>query len=298
MALSPAALDETAVEYRSQANMPPDPDSSARTRPGGASRARVPEPMVMHEAEAAVAFHRAGSDDGPLVPQYELCARGMSKLIALGGMVLDLGSGSGRFLAYLATRRPDAQVLGVELSEPMLDLGRQMLAAEHLADRVRLVQGDMTDCSHLVPEHLDLLSCMLALHQLPSAVELSGALRQVAAIRESTGCAVWLSDIVRLQDDSVMKEWMSLAPDVDPAFRRDALASEAAGWTQAELAQALDEAGLGALHHCYSPLLQVHWASARDRARRESDDDWQDVAMPKDVRRRVMALRLGLAGLP
>jgi len=252
----------------------------------------------MHEPEAAVAFHRAGSDDGPLVPQYELCARGMSKLLAREGTVLDLGSGSGRYLAYLARRRPDAQILGVELSQSMLDLGEQMLAAEQLADRVRLVQGDMTDCSQLVPERLDLLSCMLALHQLPSAVELAGALRQIAAIRADTGCALWISDIVRLEDDTVMQEWMSLAPDVDPAFRRDALASEAAGWTQSELTQALEEADLGALHHCYSPLLQVHWAPAADSAQRESDEDWQDVAISKDVRRRVMALRLGLAGLP
>lgn len=252
----------------------------------------------MHEQEAAAAFHRAGSDDGPLVPQYDLCARGMSKLLSRGGTVLDLGSGSGRYLAYLAARRPDAQILGVELSQPMLALGEQLLAAERLADRVRLAQGDMTDCQRLVPEPLDLLSCMLALHQLPSVVELSGALREIAAIRESAGCAVWISDIVRLEDDTVMKQWMSLTPAVDPAFRRDALASEAAGWTQAELAEALQDAGLGSLHHCYSPLLQVHWASARDSGRRESDDDWHDPPMSSDLRRRVIALRLGLAGLP
>jgi tRNA (cmo5U34)-methyltransferase len=278
--------------------MPADLDPSQPARPNDAGRARVPEPMVMDEPQAASAFHSAGSDDGPLVPQYELCARGMSRLLVGGGTVLDLGSGSGRYLAYLATRRPDAQILGVELSQSMLALGEQLLEGEGLSDRVRLAQGDMTDCAELVPTGLDLLSCMLALHQLPSPVELAGALAQIAAIRQSTRCAVWISDIVRLQDDSVMQEWMSLTPDVDPAFRRDALASEAAGWTQDELTEALHEAGLGELHHCYSPLLQVHWAPPGDGAQHDGDGAWQDVPMSADLRRRVLALRLGLAGLP
>jgi SAM-dependent methyltransferase len=254
--------------------------------------------MVMQEPEAAVAFDRAGSEEGPLVPQYELCARGMSRLLGSGGTVLDLGSGSGRYLAYLAGRRPDARILGVELSESMLALGEQTLAAEGLGDRVRLLKGDMADCLDLLPEHLDLLSCMLALHQLPSAVELSGALRQIAAIRERTGCAVWISDIVRLEDDKLMKQWMSLTPDADPVFVRDALASEAAGWTQAELTDALEDAGLADLHHCFSPLLQVHWAHAEHGAERERNDDWQELAMSGELRRRVIALRIGLPGLP
>lgn len=258
----------------------------------------MPEPMVMDEPAAAAAFHGAGIDEGPLVPQYELSARGMSVLLPNEGAVLDLGSGSGRYLAYFAERRPDALVLGVELSQPMLVLGEQMLAAEGRGDRVRLLQGDMTDCLSLVPQQLDLLSCMLALHQLPSPAELLAALRQIATIREQTGCAVWISDIVRLDDDKVMKDWMALAPDVDPEFRRDALASEAAGWTRAELSEALQETGLGGLNHCYSPLLQVHWASARDGAERERDADWREIPMSSGVRRRVIALRLGLRGLP
>jgi tRNA (cmo5U34)-methyltransferase len=255
--------------------------------------------MVMDEPDAAAAFDRAGSEDGPLVAQYELCARGMSHLLGHAGTVVDLGSGSGRFLAYFAHRRPDAQVLGVELSEPMVSLGERTLTEEGLGERVRLVHADMTACEPLVPERLDLLSCMLALHQLPSAQVLADALRQIAKIRARTGCAVWIWDLVRLEDDLAIKQWMSQAADSDPLFHRDALASEAAAWTQAELTDALAQAGLEDLHHGFSrpPLLQVHWARALDGGHPAEPGEWHEVAISDALRRRVMGLRLGFSGL-
>jgi tRNA (cmo5U34)-methyltransferase len=255
--------------------------------------------MVMDEPQAAAAFDRAGKDDGPLVAQYELCARGMSHLLPAGGTVVDLGSGSGRFVAYFAQRRPDAHVVGVELSGPMVELGERTLLAEGLGDRVKLVQADMTACEQVVPERVDLLSCMLALHQLPSQVELLQALHQVAAIRERTGCAVWLWDLVRLDDDAAIKDWMSQAPDADPLFHRDALASEAAAWTHAELTDALAQAGLAELRHGISrpPLLQVHWSLARGPKRGGQEGVWHEIAMSSVLRRRVIGLRLGFSGL-
>ena len=265
----------------------------------GAGRERVPEPMVMDEPDAAAAFHRAGSEDGPLVAQYELCARGMSHLLGGGGSVLDLGSGSGRYLAYFAKRRPDARIVGVELSGPMVSLGERTLAEEGLDDRVRLAQADMTACESLAPEGLDLLSCMLALHQLPSAEVLGDALGQIARIRERTGCAVWIWDLVRLEDDQAIQDWMAQDADADPLFLRDALASEAAAWTRAELAQALARAGLGDLRHGYSrpPLLQVHWTAAHGEGHAEGEAHWHEVAISAALRRRVMGLRLGFSGL-
>ncbi len=286
--------------------MPPAESGSSDelAPPGGELRVRVPEPMVMDEPAGVAAFHRAGSDDGPLVPQYELCARSISALLRAGGSVMDLGSGSGRFLSYLAARRRDAQIVGVELSSPMIELGERMLAEDGLRDRVRLLHGDMTDCAGLAPARLDLLSCVLALHQLPSAVELDLALGQIAQIRDATGCAVWIWDLVRLEDEQVMRDWLAQTPDADPLFVRDAFASEAAGWTSAELIDAATRAGLSELRHCASqpPLLQAHWAPVRaDREDGSSDApeaEWQDVPRSSDLRRRVIALRLGFKGLP
>lgn len=272
--------------------------SDAAAQPATATaRPRVPEPMVMHDPEAAAAFHRAGTGSGPLVPLYEVCARGIGKLLPPGGGTFDLGSGSGRFLAHLARRRPDAALTGLELSRSMLELGEQMLASEGLSARVRLVQGDMTSCLELAPDGLGLISSMLALHHLPSPSELAGTLAQVAQIRDRTGCAVWLADIVRLADEGAMQDWMASTPDPDPLFWQDAFASEAAGWTQAELTEALEQAGLGDLRHAASPLLQVHWAPARG-SEPQPDGAWQELELPAEVRGPMIALRMGMRGLP
>jgi SAM-dependent methyltransferase len=275
--------------------------SDDTAQPEEGLRVRVPEPMVMDEPAAVAAFHRAGSDDGPLVPQYELCARSMSALLRAGGSVIDLGSGSGRYLSYLAERRRDAQIVGVELSAPMIELGERMLAEDGLQDRVRLLHGDMTDCAGFAPARLDLLSCVLALHQLPSAVELDLALRQIGQIRDATGCAVWIWDLVRLEDEQVMRAWLSQTPEADPLFVRDAFASEAAGWTSSELIDAATRAGLADLRHCASqpPLLQAHWAPVReDRGAGLPPAEWHEAPRSSGLRRRVIALRLGFKGLP
>jgi len=274
--------------------------SAGPRRLTAAGRVRVPEPMLMDEPEAAAAFHRAGDDGGLLTPQYELCARGMSCLLPRDGVVLDLGSGSGRYLAYLAARRPDAQILGLELSEPMLALGEQLLAAKCLDDRVGLVPGDMTNFLDLAPERVDLLSCVLALHQLPSAAKMTRSLQQIATIRKQTGCAVWIWDFARLSDRGLMKECLSLAPDQEPLVLRDALASEAASWTLAELTDALDEAGLSDLQHCVSrpPFLQVHWATHHGASGSPDDAVWHEIAIPHAIRGMVTALRAGFGSLP
>jgi hypothetical protein len=180
----------------------------------------------------------------------------------------------------------------------MLELGERMLASEGLSQRVRLVRGDMTSCLELVPPDLKLISCMLALHQLPSPIELAGALQQVAAIRARTGCAVWIADIVRLDDNAAMEQWMAQTPEPDPLFWEDAFASEAAGWTEHELTAALLDAGLDDLRHAASPLLQVHWALASAAAEPAADTAWQEVEMSSTLRARMIALRMGIRGLP
>ncbi len=254
----------------------------------------------MDEPQAAAAFDRAGSGDGPLVAQYELCARGMSHLLPAGGTVVDLGSGSGRFLAYFAKRRPDAQVVGVELSGPMAELGERMLFEEGLGERVRLIQADMTACEDAVPGAGG--SAQLHARAAPAALRgraAAGAGADRGDPRAQTGCAVWIWDLVRLADDAAIRQWMAQAPDSDPLFHRDALASEAAAWTHDELTEALAEAGLDDLHHGISrpPLLQVHWALAHGSERAGQEGVWHEVTMSSAMRRRVIGLRLGFSGL-
>lgn len=233
----------------------------ARERISGPPAPRVPEPMVMDEEDSVADYHRVGAV--VQTPIYELCARGLHALAPVGATVLDLGSGSANCLAHIARRRPDLHIVGVDLSERMLATGRQMLAAEGLGDRVELRQGDIRRLDGVIPDRVDVISSCQALHHLPAVDDLAECLREVARVRQLTGAAVWIFDEARVRHGRSYGGFLSSFLDMPPTLRRDALASERAAFTPAELTAQLDAAGLGDLHHAamrFFPAYQIHWA--------------------------------------
>ncbi len=70
-----------------------------------------------------------------------------------GGDVLELGCGTGRNLVLAAKRWPDAQFVGLDISEEMLGVARTSVAKHGLSQRIQLVQGDATapDLGDLCP---------------------------------------------------------------------------------------------------------------------------------------------------
>lgn len=75
--------------------------------------------------------------DDTLAP-YEAALRAVDPSPA---RILDVGTGTGAGARVLARRFPDAQIVGVDLSQAMLDQARRNTAAE-LSDRVRYERGD------------------------------------------------------------------------------------------------------------------------------------------------------------
>lgn len=65
------------------------------------------------------------------------------------GRVLDVGFGWGTTLLHLARCFPDARIDGVNISVPQIRCAAQRLAAEGLADRVRLYQCNARDVGRL-----------------------------------------------------------------------------------------------------------------------------------------------------
>lgn len=66
-----------------------------------------------------------------------------------GHSLLDAGCGGGRY-AIPAAQAGASQVLGLDFSEPMLDLARQKATAANVADVCRFVAGDLL--THPLPE--------------------------------------------------------------------------------------------------------------------------------------------------
>lgn len=265
-----------------------------------APRERKLEPMVLEEPGLVAEFHEIAGVN--FIPLYQMCALALSHLTPEGGTVLDLGCGSGRFLAHLSRRRPDLKIVGLDLSEPMLASGREMLAREGLEGRVELRRGDITDFLDLAPERVDVVSTVRALHHLPSTEVLTRCLEQIASLRASTGCAVWVFDRARFKHPKSLRAFMStltLTP-LPPSLRANALASDGAAFTFADLAEACERAGLGDLHQQRLRVwrnFQAHWAPRRDGFP-HGHAQWQEVPLPPDRRLDTRVILSLFPGIP
>jgi SAM-dependent methyltransferase len=224
--------------------------------------------MVMDEPESVAQFHEGGATNPGQQSVYDFSARALDALLPRGARLLDLGVGSGRALSAFLRRRPDVQATAVDLAPNMLATAQELFVTEGLASRVELVDADITALpDRLATAEWDGVSCVWTLHQLPDFDVLHGALRQISAIRRNSGAALWIFDFQRLKDPSALK---ALVPCVDPAMppvlQKDALASEAAAFTMAELSAELARAGLDVTscgHARPLPYLQAHWASGK-----------------------------------
>lgn len=240
------------------------PGIVVRERLHRVGRERTPEPMVMDDPESVAQFHTGGAANPGMQAVYDLCARGLDALLPADGRLLDLGVGSGRALSAVLRRRPDVRATAVDLAPNMLRTARELFDAEGLSERVELVQADIT----ALPERLangawDAISCMWTLHQLPDFDVLRGALRQIAAVQSRSGAAVWISDFQRLRDPAACPNMLvCVDPDSPLILRQDAIASEAAAFTIAELRDELAACGLQGMRSGHSrplPYLQAYW---------------------------------------
>jgi hypothetical protein len=271
-----------------------------RSHPGG--RERVPEPMVVDDPESVAQFHTGGASNPGIVAVYDFCARALDALLPPGGALLDLGVGSGRALSAVLRRRPDVRATAVDLAPNMLSTALELFDAEGLGERVELLQEDIT----ALPERIstapwDAISCMWTLHQLPDFDTLRGALRQIAAIQRHSGAAVWISDFQRLRDPTAGPNMLAIAdPDSPAVLRQDAVASEAAAFTIAELSKELAAAGLQGMHGGHStplPYLQAYWMFGA-RGKPKDLIGTPDARLRGPARRESALLRWGFTAKP
>lgn len=240
------------------------PGIVVRERFHPAGRQRVPEPMVMDDPESVTQFHSGGGSNPGMRAVYDFCGRALDALLPPAGRLLDLGVGSGRALSAVLRRRPDVTATAVDLAPNMLATARELFDSEGLLDRVELVQADIT----ALPERIstgswDAISCMWTLHQLPDVDVLRGALSQIASVQRRSGAGVWISDFQRLRDPAACpKMLVCVDPGSPEVLRQDAIASEAAAFTFAELAEELAASGLHDMNSGHStplPYLQAYW---------------------------------------
>ena len=262
----------------------------------GPNLARQPEPSeAMADPRQVKAFHEQGSADGALLPIYRFNALASSHLIPDGGMLVDLGSGTAQYLAYIARHRPDIRIVGYDLSESMVSVGNEALRHAGLDGRVQLRLGDMTDFADRAPGEIDMVSSVFSLHHLPTIHHLNRCSIELAKVRQKTGCAIWVFDHARPRHPLTAERFPEIfTPKASTDFRRDSRNSLIASWSFTELSQALDQGFNPGCRHVlskYMQLYQAHW-SEREAGRKASKSLWFEGVEPSDeVLREVKKLR-------
>ncbi len=244
---------------------------------------RIPEPCLeMTEEESVSAFHEQGSEHGPLIPVYHFCATHISRRCPKGGTLLDVGSGSGQFLKYLARQRPDMRIYGVDLSPEMVELGNASLKADGVSDQVTLLHGDMCklqDIESVRKTRFSMVSSVFALHHLPAFDAMVTCLKDLRTILDQAGeNQFFFFDHARPRASGTPKIFPDVfTPDSAKEFKLDSENSLRASFSPAEFFEAMQTSGFADTgQHVVSRIIPFYQVLASEN----NDSDRHINALP------------------
>lgn len=199
---------------------------------------RIIEPELMDDAEQADAYDKAdfSAAHGRRV---ELFIERFERP-DLTGTVLDLGCGSGDILQRFATSLPLANFVGVDGSQPMLDLSRARLEKAGLMERVKLVRAFIPSNDIPKRDYAVIMSHSL-LHHLHQPEVLWNTIKQAAA----KNTYVFVADLRRPQSEKAANDIVEKLSGSEPdVLKRDFYNSLCAAFTKEEIETQLKAAGL------------------------------------------------------
>ncbi len=199
---------------------------------------RVPEPdLIMDDPEKVAAFNYAGRSDGVMSSVYLYHAAQVSEIVRPGDTVVDLGCGPANQLAIIARVNPEAQFIGLDFSDEMLERARRHVADEGLTN-VRFQKADMSNLDMLADASVDAVYSTVALHHLGSAEQLNKTFSEVARVLRQDG-GLYIVDFGRLKSKKSIEYFAYQYADQEPElFTLDYLYSLNAAFTAEEFREA------------------------------------------------------------
>jgi ubiquinone/menaquinone biosynthesis C-methylase UbiE len=97
-----------------------------------------------------------------------------------GGKILDAGCGFGAVAIELAQQFPEAEIVGIDLGEPLLKLGRLLVEQAGVADRISLKTGNIHSLD-FESNSFDLVVNTFMVHVVEHPVTMLNEIERVAA---------------------------------------------------------------------------------------------------------------------
>ena len=95
-----------------------------------------------------------------------------------GGTILDVGCGFASVPIEIAKTFPDAQITGIDLGEPLLDIGRTLIKKEKLEKQIVLLNGDAEDL-HYEYNAFDVVINSFLLHIVKDPIKMLDEIERV-----------------------------------------------------------------------------------------------------------------------
>ena len=149
---------------------------------------RVPEPSeAMENPEQIRAYVKAYEWGGPTSALQLYHLRQLSRLIRPGDTVVDLACGPGPLLLELAARYPACHLVGVDLSQPMLDVLMEQAREKNLQRNVETRCEDIRALASFGQADVDMVITTSALHHLPDLDSLHATFARVQSLLRNDG---------------------------------------------------------------------------------------------------------------
>ena len=174
--------------------------------------------MLQRQLEPEVMDSPEDASDYDAMDHAKVNRRFANDLVAQGklaGEVLDLGVGTAQIPIEICTLCADCHLLGVDLAENMLQLGRRRVAAEGLGDRILL---ELQDAKRLpyANHRFDAVISNSIVHHVPEPERVFAE-----AIRVVTGNGLlFFRDLLRPADEPTLRQLVATYAGGEPAHAR------------------------------------------------------------------------------
>lgn len=202
---------------------------------------RVPEPELMEGRQQAEAYAQVDFE-APHSRFIELLGQSHPELAA-HGLAVDFGCGPGDITLRFAHAYPDWRAHGIDGSDVMLELARQIAIREGLQEQVAFVQSRLPRAEPPAQSY-DLVLCNGTLHHFDDPTVLWTSAHQWGR----PGAAVFVMDLLRPRDLVQARQFVEqYASNEPPIHQEDFFNSLLASYTVEEVRGQLHHTGLDQL---------------------------------------------------
>jgi ribosomal protein L11 methyltransferase len=157
-----------------------------------------------------------------LHPTTRLCLQALETWVRAGDWVLDVGTGSS-ILAIAAARLGASQVLGIDLDPVAVQVARENVRLNRVADRVRIEEGSI-ETLHLIPNSQDRIVVNILARviidvtpRLVTCLRTDGTLIASGIIEEQADAVIKTFEVagLRIVEHQQDKDWVALTATHD-----------------------------------------------------------------------------------